>query len=292
VIGTSGTARAIERVIRESGWSEGGITRAGMEQLVEEIVEKKFVDELKLQGLGDRRRPVFAGGVAVMMAIFRSLSIDQMRISDGSLREGVLADLIGRRLSQDTRAETVNEMTKRHHIDESQAQRVCATANELFLQVRETWGLNARDRQLLLWAAQLHEIGLMIAHSQYHKHSAYLLENMDLAGFSRQEQKSLSVLVRLHRRKFRQDVLDACQEKEQQKLARLVLLLRLAVLFNRGRNQEELPLIPIKVNGAKVIITLDRDWIEEHALTQADLEEERLFLKQSMFNLKVKISDE
>ena len=291
VIGTSGTARAIERVIRESGWTEDGITRAGMEQLVEEIVELKYVDNLKLPGLGDRRRPVFAGGAAVMMAIFRSLAIDRMRISDGSLREGVLADLIGRRLSQDTRAETVTEMIKRHHIDEVQAQRVVSTANELFLQLRETWGLTARDRQLLIWAAQLHEIGLMVAHNQYHRHGAYLLENMDLAGFSRQEQKALSVLVRLHRRKFRPAVLENLEEHEKQTLARLALLLRLAVVFNRGRNQQELPLIPITVDGADVMLTLSKDWIEEHALTQADLEDERSFLKQSMFTLNIITSE-
>ncbi|HEY5733694.1 MAG TPA: exopolyphosphatase [Gammaproteobacteria bacterium] len=292
VIGTSGTARSIERVICESGWSEGGITRAGMEQLVEAIVEARAVADLKLPGLGDRRRPVFAGGVAVLMAIFRSLSIDRMRISDGSLREGVLADLIGRSQSRDTRAETVTEMIKRHHIDEFQAQRVTATANELFLQVREAWGFKARDRQLLIWAAQLHEIGLMVAHNQYHKHGAYLLENMDLAGFSRQEQRALSVLVRLHRRKYRPSVLEQFEADEQQNLARLALLLRLAVVFNRGRKQEELPLIPITVDDENIVIALNKDWINEHALTQADLEDEQSFLKRSTFTLHVRVGDD
>ena len=288
-IGTSGTARAIERVMRESGWSDGGITRAGIEQLVDEIVQHKSINDLKLAGLGDRRRPVFVGGVAVMTAIIRSLSVDRMRISDGSLREGVLADLIGRRQSRDTRAETVNEMVRRYHIDSEQAQRVSATANELFLQVRETWGLQSRDRQLLRWAAKLHELGLMVAHNQYHKHGAYLLENMDLAGFSRQEQKALAVLVRLHRRKFRPEVLDIFEDAQKETLSRLALLLRLAVLFNRGRNQEELPLIPIRIDGAGVSLTLDEDWISEHALTQADLEDEKSFLKHSQFTLEVDV---
>jgi len=290
VIGTSGTARSIERAIRESGWTEGGVTRASMEQLVDVITEAKTVDELNLPGLGDRRRPVFAGGVAVMMAIFRSLKIENMRISDGSLREGVLADLIGRRQSRDTRAETVSDMIKRHHIDEAQADRVSNTVNEFFLQVREAWGLTARDRQLLKWAARLHEIGLMIAHSQYHRHGAYLLMNMDLAGFSRQEQKILSVLVRLHRRRFKPAVLKGFEDSEIEKLSRLALLLRLAVLFNRGRNPQELPLIPITVDDTEVTLTLEADWIKEHALTQADLEDELTFLRKSMFTLQIEIS--
>ena len=288
VIGTSGTSRSIERVIRESGWTDGGITRVSIEQLVDAIAEIRTVDDLKLPGLGDRRQHVFAGGVAVMVAIFRSLSIESMRISDGSLREGVLADLIGRRQSRDTRSYTVNEMTRRYHIDEAQALRVSNTANELFLQVQEVWGLTARDRQMMLWAAQLHEIGLMIAHGQYHKHSAYLLENMDLAGFSRQEQKSLSVLVHLHRRKFQNSVLETFEDAQAETLSRLALLLRLAVVFNRGRHQQELPHIDIAVDGGVIVLSLSAEWLAEHALTQADLEGEQSFLEYSVFTLEVK----
>jgi len=288
VIGTSGTARAIERVVHESGWTEGGITRASLEQLVDAIVKFKHVDDISLPGLGERRQPVFAGGVAVLMAIFRSLSISHMRISDGSLREGVLADLIGRRQSRDTRARTVSDMIERHHIDAMQAERVCATANEFFLRVRAAWGLSARDGQLLMWAAQLHEIGLMIAHSQYHKHGAYILENMDLAGFSRQEQKTLSILVQLHRRKFRTEVLEGLEEERIEAVSRLAVILRLAVLFNRGRHPEELPQILISVYDAKITLMLTSDWLQEHALTLADIKDERSYLKKSMFSLKVK----
>lgn len=288
VIGTSGTARSIERVVHESGWTEGGITRASMEQLVDAIVEFKHVDDISLPGLGERRQPVFAGGVAVLVAIFRSLSIDQMRISDGSLREGVLADLIGRRQSQDTRAETVSDMIERHHIDAMQAERVCLTANEFFLQMREAWELSTRDGQLLMWAAQLHEIGLMIAHSQHHKHGAYILENMDLAGFSRQEQQTLSILVRLHRRKFRTEVLEGFDEERVEAVSRLAVILRLAVLFNRGRHPEELPRILASVHDSEVTLTLAADWLHEHALTQADIEDEQSSLSKSMFSLVIK----
>jgi len=203
----------------------------------------------------------------------------------------VLADLIGRQQSRDTRAETVNDMISRHHLDVAQAERVRDTAKEFFLQVREAWGLGARDRQILKWAALLHEIGLMVAHSGYHKHGAYLLQNMDLAGFSRQEQKTLSVLVGLHRRKFQNDVLENCEESQVENLSRLALLLRLAVLFNRGRNPQELPLIPITVDDANITLILESDWIKEHALTQADLDDELSFLKKSMFTLNIEIVD-
>jgi exopolyphosphatase/guanosine-5'-triphosphate,3'-diphosphate pyrophosphatase len=169
-----------------------------------------------------------------------------------------------------------------------QAERVCLTANEFFLQVREDWELSARDGQLLMWAAQLHEIGLMIAHSQHHKHGAYILENMDLAGFSRQEQQTLSILVRLHRRKFRTEVLEGFDEERVEAVSRLAVILRLAVLFNRGRHPEELPRILASVHDSEVTLTLAADWLHEHALTQADIEDEQSSLSKSMFSLIIK----
>jgi len=138
-----------------------------------------------------------------------------------------------------------------------------------------------------VWAAQLHEIGLMIAHNQYHKHGGYILENMDLAGFSRQEQKIISVLVRLHRRKFRADELEVFDEERVEAVSRLAIILRLAVLFNRGRLPEELPRITISVNESDIILRLDADWLHEHALTQADIEDEQVALCKSQFSLNV-----
>ena len=288
VIATSGTALAIEEVVRESGWSDGGITHVSMEKLVDGILDVDHVDNLKLAGLSDERRQALPGGVAILMAIFVSLSIDKIRISDGSLRGGVLADLIKRRQSSDTRAETVNDMVNRLRMDEAQAARVGETALHIFSQLKKSWKLRPRDGQLLGWAAQLHEVGLMIAHSQYHKHGAYVLENMELAGFSRQEQRDLSILVRLHRKKFQKDVLAGLEEDRSQILSHLVFILRLAVVFNRGRYQQDLPKMKVSANGSDITLKLDGQWLEDHSLTQADLEEEQVLLKQSAFSLKIK----
>ena len=67
-----------------------------------------------------------------------------------------------------------------------------------------SWANDENCVQFLNWAADLHEIGIDIAHSQYHKHSAYIIENGDLAGFSKQDQILLATIIRLHRRKFSQ----------------------------------------------------------------------------------------
>ncbi len=287
VIGTSGTVRAIERVVRESGFSEGGITPTALERLLMEIVDAGHVDHLNPAGLGEHRRPVFAGGAAVMTAIFRSLGIRHMRISDGSLREGVLADLIGRSKEHDTRSETVRDLMKRHHIDQNQAKRVRDLATYLFRQVKDDWDLKRRHKLVMQWAAQLHEIGLMIAHSQHHRHGAYILEHMDLAGFSRQEQEVLSILVRLHRRKLSIQTLERFKPEKMTLMKRLIILLRLAVLFNRRRSEEQPPEIRMSVDEDEIQLMLNAQWLKQHPLTQADLEQEQLWLEGSGVRLQI-----
>ena len=273
-IGTSGTARAIDNVLRENGWSETGITPGGLDKLVKKIIKAGSVDKLKISGLSEQRRPVFAGGVAVMAAIFRALDLDFMRVSDGSLREGVLHDLIGRVLHEDRRAITVLDLMKRHHIDLEQGRRVRNTALMLFDQVKRQ-GLLKRERRLMGWAAQLHEIGLMIAHNQYHQHGGYVLQNMDLPGFSRQEQGALSIMVRLHRRKYMPELIEDNIYVRSDALDLMTRLLRLAVLLNRGRLPMGLPPIQLRLTDAlDMSLEIPQPWLENHPLTEADLEQE------------------
>lgn len=285
IIGTSGTARAIERVVREEGWSETGITHQSLEKLVEAIIDAGHLDNLTLAGLSNDRQPVFAGGVAVMLAIFKSLKIDFMRISDGALREGVLHDLIGRVRFTDMRASTVIDLMNRHHIDNDQAARVRKTALMLFDQVKHQ-RLLKRERRLLDWAAQLHEIGLMIAHNQYHKHGGYVLHNMDLPGFSRQEQSALSILVRLHRRKFIPSLIHDNIYVRSEALSLLIRLLRIAVLINRGRALIDMPQLTVRLDSAlNMQLEFAQGWLVDHPLTVADLEQEVELLKANGIRL-------
>jgi len=287
VIGTSGTARAINNVLQENGWSETGITSRGLKKLVKKIVKSGHVDNLKISGLSDERRPVFAGGVAVLMAIFNALDLEFMRVSEGSLREGVLHDLIGRVLYEDRRAITVLELMKRHHIDMEHGNRVRQTTLMLFDQVRQK-GLLQRERRLLGWAAQLHEIGLMIAHSQHHRHGGYVLANMDLPGFSRQEQGALSIMVRLHRRKYHPELIEDNVYVRSDALGLMTRLLRIAVLFNRGRAPIDLPVIHVHVDEAQVMtLSIPGPWLEDHPLTAADLEQEVELLRTAGYELGI-----
>ncbi|MCG8124083.1 MAG: exopolyphosphatase, partial [Candidatus Thiodiazotropha taylori] len=149
------------------------------------------------------REAVFAGGVAVLSAVFEHIGIDHMEVSSEALREGLIYDMIGRSQDEDARERTLKTLIKRYNVDQDQSNRIEETAHSLLEQVKRSWQLDVpKYSAMLTWAAKVHEIGLTVAHSQFQKHGAYLIENSDLSGFSRQEQRVLSAMVRGHRRKF------------------------------------------------------------------------------------------
>jgi exopolyphosphatase/guanosine-5'-triphosphate,3'-diphosphate pyrophosphatase len=231
---------------------------------------------------------VLPGGLAILLEVFNQFDIDNMGVAEGSLREGILYDLIGRYSDEDARVSSVRAMAARYHVDEQQAQRVTETALRLFDQVAEELDLNSQEyRKLLEWAAMLHEVGLDIAHSRYHAHGAYLLQNSDMPGFTRREQLVLGALVAQHRRKLRPQKLKELPKAQQGSVVWLIVVLRLAVLLNRSRSNESVPLVSIKPTHDGLMFTCPKGWLRNNPLSGADLREERRYLK-GHFDLQVK----
>jgi len=135
------------------------------------------------------------------------------------------------------RGRTVRMLAQRYRVDVAQAERVARTTRVLFDASAARWQLDANlHLDMLQWAAHLHEVGLAVSHSQYHKHGAYLVEYSDMPGFSLRDQRFLAALVRSHRRKFRRTNLEMLPENIHQTAVRLCVLLRLAVLLHRSRS--------------------------------------------------------
>ena len=261
-LGASGTIMIVERILRENGWSDGGITPEGLNRLRDALLVAGSVNQLNFKGLGAERAPVFPGGVAILSAVFEALGIECMSIASGALREGALYDLLGRIRHEDTRDRSVGYLATRFQIDLLQAERVSATTLELFNHVAARWYLDEGDQKILHWAARLHELGLSVAHSGYHKHGAYILANADLAGFSRQEQGLLAVLVRSHRRRFHQRLFVELPESMRSPGLRLAALLRLAVLLHRGRGDERVGISGLEANDDAFKLILEPGWRE------------------------------
>jgi exopolyphosphatase/guanosine-5'-triphosphate,3'-diphosphate pyrophosphatase len=248
----------------------------------------EHIRDLKLNAITDDRKLSFAGGVAILAEVFEQLGIETMRVADGAMREGLLYDLIGRYTDEDARERTVRSMQERYHVDLAQAERVETTAADFLSQVEEAWPLaDPAIEQILRWAARLHEIGLDVAHSGYHRHGAYLLANADMAGFPREEQKLLAIMVGSHRRKPAIEEADELAAPWDKRAPAMTLLLRLAVLLHRGRSSVALPAIKLSARADSLEIRFPPGWLEDHPLTVADLQLEIENLKTVGFRLRV-----
>ncbi|HCB38444.1 MAG TPA: exopolyphosphatase, partial [Gammaproteobacteria bacterium] len=208
-------------------------------------------------------------------AIFEQVGVEKARFSDGAMREGILYDMLGRHAPEDVRERTVRALMKRYSVDETQAERVQQTAMDLFRRVEQAWDLGAYCQDWLNWSALCHEIGLVVSHSGYHRHGAYLLSYSDLPGFTRQDQKIMATLVGCHRRKVRTAMLDEVLPHLLDKVRRLIMLLRLAVVFNRSRRDAGLPVFSIAVQGDSIHLAFEPDWINRQPLLLADLQQEQ-----------------
>ena len=285
-LGSSGTNLAIERILVDNGKAKGGITLDGLTWLQGKLVDAGRIDKISIEGLESDRRPVIVGGVAVLSGIFESLGIELMMGSSGALREGLLHDLLGRREHQDVRERTVVRLMERFAVDQLHAQRVEATAVELLDQVAASWELDEEARRMLAWAARLHEIGLFMQYSGYHKHGQYLVENSDMPGFSRREQDVLALLVRAHRRKLKRGWFKPLGPRKDD-VFRLAVLLRLATLVNRGRQEGGAPPAVLKAKSRCLGVELPDGWLEESPMTRNDLEDEQGRLADADFTLEL-----
>lgn len=287
-LGSSGSVRSIGEALREIHPGATAITRDGLAELAARLVHAGHVRAAGFASINDERVPVFAGGLAILAAVFNALGLESMRIADGALREGLLHDMLGRYTDEDARERSVRSFAARFHVDPGQAERVGRTVADFLPQVAGPWGLDdPLVAASLQWAARLHEIGLDISHSSHHKHAAYLLEHADLPGFPREEQLLLACLVGSHRRKVALERIDELAPPWHDRALQMIVLLRLAVLLNRGRAREPLPPIALVPRGKSLELHFPQGWLRGHPLTIADLSQEVEFLKAVGLRLRV-----
>jgi exopolyphosphatase/guanosine-5'-triphosphate,3'-diphosphate pyrophosphatase len=286
--GSSGTIKAIGDMAQAMKLTTGQITGPALDAIREKLLDFDRIEDIRIPGLSADRRPVIAGGLLILDSAFTELELKRMQVSDYALREGVLYDIIGRGSERDPRDASIVAMGKRYGVDRTQAARVESSALKLFDQVADAWSLDADDRRELAWAARVHELGLAIAHSQYHQHGAYVIEYSDIAGFSRTEQQFLAALVRNQRRSLNVASFEALPDRLAKAALRCALLLRLAVLLHRSHDKEPIPVSVLRVDGAEMNLRLSKRWLDAHPLTRQDLDTETDYLREIDYKLSVK----
>jgi len=268
-VGSSGTARALSELLEQNGFGGQGITAAGLDFLRTRLIDAGDTRHLDLPGLRPDRAPVLPGGMAIMCSVFSELGVREMQTTDSGLREGVLHEMLGRFEHKDIRAATVRAFVQRYGADARQARRVEALCLALFRQAAQPdcYKLYA---DYLAWAAALHEIGMSIAHGGYHRHSAYIIDNADMPGFSKPEQAMVGGLLQAHRGRLTK-VAERITGREGWLM---VLCLRLAVLIHRDHSDIAAPRLRLAMEPHGFTLDIGAAWLSKNALTQANLEAE------------------
>ncbi|MDT8363226.1 MAG: exopolyphosphatase [Nitrosomonas sp.] len=276
--GASGTARTLARILNLNQFNDSDehdvITSTGLDKLREHLIKAGDNRNLGLSGLQPDREKVIVGGFAIMAAAFTELNISRMAVTTGALREGVLYDLLGRFQQEDMREVSVQQFMQRYRIDSAQANRIESLATMLGKQLLANYPdeETAEDAlKILSWTARLHEIGICVAHTSFHKHSSYILNNADIPGFSRMEQSQLSQLALAVRgslikvKDFIGDPLNLVR----------VIALRLAATFYHSRTNIDLPTMKITMADRKCRLFISSKWLECYPLTDTLLTNER-----------------
>jgi exopolyphosphatase/guanosine-5'-triphosphate,3'-diphosphate pyrophosphatase len=291
-VGCSGTAHAVHQIGRANGWSTTGVTLKSLKKLRKALVTAGRVEALSIPGLKEDRRPVIAGGTAILEAVCQALQVESVEPSPGALREGLLYDLVKRLRHEDVRERTIRWFCDHYGVDTDHGARVEATALRLLDQVAGPWDLgHGWSARLLSWAARLFEIGLTVSHTGYQKHGAYIVTHADMAGFSRDDQTALAALIRSHRRKLSPSLFAPLTAGQAQRVTRLSVLFRLAFRLNRSRVLEALPPVKATAKDKRLQLTFPAGWLATQSLAQAGLEQEAGSLRALGYELSWDSSD-
>lgn len=264
--GSSGTARTIADIIVKNGIGRE-VNAATLAALKQRFIEFGHVSKIEMAGLRPDRAGTIIGGLAILIGLVRELDIPVVQPIEAGLRMGVMWDLHLRSTKRDRREQSVQACLQKFHVDERRANRVADDALALYMQTKPVTEEYTRH---LYWSALLHEVGLVVSQTGYHKHAAYMIENADLPGFTTREQKIMSRLIVAHKGNLRK-VAEVLAEPD---FAKAVVALRLAVLFMHSRIDIDFSLIKLRVKN-RIELEIRREWVAEHPTLSYWLEKEQ-----------------
>ena len=268
-VGASGTVQALQEIMMAQGMDER-ITLAKLQQLKQRAIQCGRLEELEIEGLTLERALVFPSGLAILIAIFSELNIQCMTLAGGALREGLVYGMLHLSVEQDIRSRTLRNIQRRFMIDTEQAQRVAGLASQL----DGCWELDPLSRDLLLSACALHEIGLSVDFKRAPQHAAYLVNNLDLPGFTPAQKKLIATLLLNQTNAIDLSSLHQQNAVPPRVAEHLCRLLRLAILFASRRRDDLLPAINLVADDEKLSLTLPENWLDNHPLGAELIEQE------------------
>jgi exopolyphosphatase/guanosine-5'-triphosphate,3'-diphosphate pyrophosphatase len=274
-LGASGTPQAITEILVAQGISDS-IRIDYLYNLKQQCIDCERIDLLQIEGLTESRRAIFPSGLAILIALFEQLNIQEMQISGGALREGLIYGMLDNMQQNDRRLQTLEQCIERFHIEPEHANRVKVIALSLFEQVQNQVLLGKVDCEAILMAsAMLHETGLHIEYKLHHQHGAYILSHLPLVGYTQQQRAGIKTLVQCHRQEINLSLFSSFHPEVRQALLILVRVLRLSCLLSIRRKDNLLADFTVDASDEKWTLTFPKGWLKSHPLIDAELANEK-----------------
>lgn len=274
-LGASGTPQAITEILVTQGISDS-IRLDYLYNLRQQCIDCISINLLSIEGLTESRRAIFPSGLAILIALFEELNIQEMQISGGALREGLIYGMLDNMQQNDRRLQTLQQNIARFRIEASHANRVKSLSLNLFRQVQRQVDFGNLDSEaILIAAAMLHETGLHIEYKQHHLHGAYILSHLPMVGYTKQQQSGIKTLVQSHRQDINLSLFDAYHPDVRHALLILLRVLRLACILSIRRKDKILAKYELQVSDEKWVLTFPVGWLKSHPLIDAELANEK-----------------
>ncbi|PRC95269.1 Ppx/GppA phosphatase family protein [Solimicrobium silvestre] len=266
VYGSSGSVRSIAEVMARNKIGDGSLSLTNLEILKDLCIQVGQINQLELAGIKPERTAMVVGGLAILIGVMQELNVVQVQTIEAGLRMGVIWDLHLRATQHDRREQAVLNVSAAFQVEPQRAKFVVELAHIMYEQLKPSADTYKAQ---LLWAARLHEVGLIVSQTGYHKHGAYLVEYADMQGFTTREQRNMSKMILSQKgnlRKVQESLLDA-------DFAKAVLALRLAVLFMHTRLELSLADVRVRMKS-KIELEIKGEWLTQHPTLSYWLEKE------------------
>ena len=270
-LGASGTPQAIVEILLKRGINDA-IRLEYLFKLRDEVIASKHIDSLSINGLAESRRVIFPSGLAILIALFKQLRLNNMQISGGALREGIIYGMLDNYQRADRRSQGINQLVSRFHIDTAQSDRVKKVAISLCRQMCEQSNFCDFDTEALISsAAALHELGLHVGYKKFHEHGAYILTHVELTGFTTLQRMFIRDLVGMHRQEIDLSVFDNYQDDFKEMLINALRIVRISVILCTRRRDDTIPAPTLSVKGSELTLSFGDGVLIAHPLVHAEL---------------------
>jgi exopolyphosphatase/guanosine-5'-triphosphate,3'-diphosphate pyrophosphatase len=245
-IGTSGTIQTLANLAAPSDNASPvarALTRESLAALLTKLTGTSLAERIQKFGIEEKRANTIVAGAAALLAIMETLDIESLLASPAAMREGIIVSQLSAPTSSDARSlrrSSVRTLAERSDCDSRHSRHVAQLATRIFDQTARLHALPVEARELLEYAALLHEVGMHVSDRGYHKHTYYLIRHAALRGFTEEQLIVVANVARYHRKSQPEDEhvnLTELSPPQRGDVEKLSAILRIAEALDRSHRQ-------------------------------------------------------